>query len=212
MMSARERRVVIGGATVLVVAVLALRVVPVWRAWITDTRAVALVSIAELARTRSGIAGMSSVRDSLIVRNERYLALAPSILTGTSHGAVGAALASLVSGAATSAGLEVGALSIRLDTVRTSVFSRPSVRGDARGDVAGLTRFLAILERGPTLVVIRQLAVTQPEPGAANDRPEGLRIEFTVEGIALVRAMTETASADGPAATARTPHVPGTAP
>jgi hypothetical protein len=107
---------------------------------------------------------------------------------------LGAALASVVSGAAVIAGLELGAISIRLDTTRTNVFSRPSVRGDARGDITGLTRFLAALERGPTMLVIRQLAVTQPEPGAAGDRPETLRIEFTIEGIALERAAMEAAT------------------
>jgi hypothetical protein len=211
-MSPRERRVVVGGATVIVVALLAFRVVPAWLAWLEDTRAVARVSIAELDRTQSGIAGMPSIRDSLVARNDRYLELAPSILSGTRHGAVGAALASLVSGSATSAGLELGAVSIRLDTARTNAFSRPSVRGDARGDVAGLTRFLAALERGPTIVVIRQLAVTQPEPGAGNDRAEGLRIEFTVEGIALVRGTTETASADRSARSMRPLRAPEDAP
>lgn len=205
MLSQRERRVVLIGGAVLVAAVTCLRGIPAWRTWLTETRAMADVSIAELARTRSGIAGMPALRDSLIARNERYIVLAPSILTGTSHGAVGASLASIVSGAAAGAGLELGAVSIRLDTTEKSVFSRPSVRGDARGDVTGLTRFLVALERGPTMLVIRTLAVTQPEPGAGSDRSETLRIEFAVEGIALVRPATETAvaarSPENPAAT-----------
>jgi hypothetical protein len=152
------------------------------------------------------------LRDSLVASNQRYLALAPSILTGTSAGAVGATLASMVSGAATAAGLEVGAMSIRLDTTRTNVFSRPSVRGDARGDIAGLTRFLTAVEGGPTILVIRQLAVSQPEPGAPGDRPESLRIEFTIEGIALEREVTETSASRAPGDTLRVARSPGGVP
>jgi hypothetical protein len=211
-LSRRERRVVLGGVSILAVAVLGLRGIPAWRTWMTDTRAVADISIAELARTRAGIAAMPALRDSLIARNERYLALAPSILTGTSSGAVGASLASVVSGAAAGAGLELGALSIRPDTTRTAAFSLPSVRGDARGDITGLTRFLVALERGPTILVIRQLAITQPEPGAGSDRPETLRIEFTVEGLALARPATEPSVASVAGDSARAARARGIAP
>jgi len=211
MMSARERRVVLGGL-IVGAAVLGARIVPAWRGWLADTRSAAIVSNAELARARSGIAGMPLLRDSLVARNGRYLALAPGILTGTSSGAVGATLASIVSGAAAGAGLEVGAISIRLDTVKTSVFSRPSVRGDARGDIAGLTRFLVALERGPTVLVIQQLAVTQPEPGAADDRPESLRIDFTIEGIALTRAAIDTPTVGGSTERTTAPRASGGAP
>lgn len=211
-LSGRERRVVLVGVGVLIVAVTALRVIPAWREWVADTRAVAAVSVAELERTRRGIAAVPRLRDSLLVRNDRYLALAPSILTGSSSGGIAADLASLVSGAAAGAGIELGAISIRPDTTKDRVFSRPSVKGDARGDIMGLARFLAAVEGGSTILVVRQLAVTQPEPGAPGDRAEALRIEFVIEGIALERPSVEGSGAAAIGVASRGPLVRGRAP
>jgi hypothetical protein len=184
-LSRRERRLVVSGGVLLGVAVVCLRIAPAWWRWTEASREGATAAVTELERARATVNTLSTTRDSLAARNARYLALAPAILSGRTPGAVGAALASAVSGAAAGAGLEVGSMSIRPDTGGTALFAQPSVRGDARGDVAGLTRFLVTLERGPMIFVVRQLTVSQPEPGAAADRPESLRVEFVVEALAL---------------------------
>jgi len=190
-LSPRERRTVIGGGVLLGVAVVCLRIGPLWWQWTGTSRAEAAVAVAELADARASVVALSSSRDSLAARNARYLALAPAILAGRTPGAVGAALASAVFGAAAGAGMEVGAITIRPDTSRASFFTRPSVRGDARGDIAGLTRFLVALERGPLILVLRQLSVSQPDAGAPADHAESLRVEFVVEAIALEQETVE---------------------
>jgi hypothetical protein len=60
------------------------------------------------------------------------------------------------------------------------VFAPVSVRIDATADVRGLTNLLTRLERGPTLLVVRALSITQPEPNA---EMEALAVELTVEGL-----------------------------
>ena len=190
-LSGREQRMIVGAGIVLGLAVIALRIGPAWWRWAESSRDVAAMAMTELEQARASVATLAATRDSLAARNERYLALAPSILSGRTPSAVGAALASAVSGAAAGAGLEMGTITIRPDTGGTSFFARPSVRGDARGDVAGLTRFLLTLERGPLLIVLRHLAVSQADAGAPPDRAESLRVEFVVEGIALVHEAVE---------------------
>ena len=182
----REQRTVVAGLVVLGVAVLCLRVAPAWWTWTQASRREAAIAAMDLDEARQSVSALSAKHDSLVALNGRYLALAPSILTGRNHGLVGAALASVVSGCAAGAGLELGAITIRPDTGRLAVFGRPSVRGDARGDVAGLTRFLVALERGPLTLALRQLSISQPEPAAPSDRQETLRIEFVIEGVALL--------------------------
>ena len=102
-------------------------------------------------------------------------------------------LATFVSGTATAADVAVGALQVQVDTAERggaggdagSPFARVSVQGDLTGDVHGLTYFLSEIEGGLFLLSVRELAITQPEPAAPSDRPETLRAQFVVEGIAL---------------------------
>jgi hypothetical protein len=186
-LSPRERRVIAAGAIVLVVGLLVGRVAPAWAAWVADERERAILARGRLAAARNAIANLAAERDTLMTRNGRYLAIAPALLAGSSVQAAGVALASVVSGAAASAGLDVGALQLAADTTSGGVFARVSVRGDLRGDVAGVTDFLLALERQSVLLAIRRFAVSQPDPGAASDRPEALRLEVTVEGLTLDR-------------------------
>lgn len=127
------------------------------------------------------------VADSLRARNARYLALAPALLDGDTPAAAAATLAGLVSGAASGAQVRMGAIQLRIDTTARGAFVRVGVRADATGDVEGITGMLATLERGPEVLVFRELAITQPEPGAGDDRPEALRVELVVEGLAVRR-------------------------
>ena len=44
---------------------------------------------------------------------------------------------------------------------------------------------LTALEGGATLLAIRDLSITQPEPAAPSDHAEALRLEMTIEGLML---------------------------
>jgi type II secretion system (T2SS) protein M len=184
-LSARERRVVLGAATLIVLSIFASRVAPAWRTWNGERRNAADRGSIEVAAARVAITTLDATRDTLAARNARYLALAPALLAGETPGAAGASLAALVSAAVADAEMKLGAMQLRVDTTLGSVFTRVSVRADAHGDVGGVTRLLLALERGPVLLAVRQIAISQPDPAAPPDRPEVLRVDFTVEGLAL---------------------------
>jgi hypothetical protein len=59
------------------------------------------------------------------------------------------------------------------------------VHADVVGDITGITILLASLEHGPVRVRVRDVTVTQPDATAPADRVEALRVELTVDGLAL---------------------------
>lgn len=215
-MSARDRRTLLLGIGVVAVLVGFAKGVPAWRRWSTDARAAAAEIVAEASRAERSVALLPVMRDSLAARNGRYLGLAERILAGDTPATAAADLASFVTGTAAQSDLALGAISVRVDTLgegrtrRTAVsrangpslapaFARAVVQGDATGDIDGVTSFLDALESGPLLLVVRELAITQPDPAAPGDRPEMLRVQFTVEGLALrrgARGTTEETSGD----------------
>jgi hypothetical protein len=161
------------------------RSLPAWLAWQREARASAAEVQTELAHARAGAAARKAVHDSLAARGQRLLALAPALLSGDSPASAAATLAALVSGAAAQANVRLGAVQVRPDSVALGAFTRVAVRASATGDVTGVTQMLLSLERGPTLLAVRELSITQPEPTAPADRAEALRLEFLVEGLML---------------------------
>jgi hypothetical protein len=180
-----ERRVLLLGAVSISTLVLLSRGGPAWLAWQREARASAAEAAGELAGAQLLVRLRGVLGDTLNARSARYLALAPAVLSGRSPAAAGATLAGLVSGAAAAAGVRLGAVQVLSDSAGPSTFTRVSVRADATGDVRGLTRLLEALERGPTLLAVREISVTQPEPAATPNRAESLRVEIVVAGLAL---------------------------
>jgi hypothetical protein len=172
----------VGAVTVFTMVALS-RGLPAWSSWQRRVREDARVSRTEAARAQALLGIGRAVEDSLAVRDERFVALAPKLLGGESPAAAGATLAGLVSGAAASSGVRVGAVQIRPDTTSTGAFTRVSVRADATGDIRGVTKLLSTLERGPALLAIRSFSIDQPEPAASSDRMEALRVTLEVEGL-----------------------------
>jgi hypothetical protein len=54
---------------------------------------------------------------------------------------------------------------------------------DVTGDIRGVMAMLASLERGPTLLAVRSLSISQPDLTAGDDRVEALHVEIDVEGL-----------------------------
>lgn len=194
-MSARDRRALIVGVLSIGSLVTLSRGLPAWRAWRTAANEESSRSAADLTRARSLLMVSGAIGDSLAARNDRFLALAPALIGGKSPAAAGATLAGIVSGAAATAGVRLGAVQIRPDTASSNTFTRISVRADATGDIEGVTKMLATLERGPTLLAIHSLSIDQSEPAAASDRMESLRVSIVVEGLVITpRAVTSRAA------------------
>jgi hypothetical protein len=184
-MSARDRRVLLLGAASVALVVGAGRGLPAWREWYAGSRASAVQLRGELARAEESLRHSAVTRDSLTARKRRLVALLPLLASGETPQMAGAGLASSVASAAEAAGVRVGTVQVRPDSAGRTVFTRVAVRADVTGDVRGVAAFLGALEQDATLLAVRELAVSQPEPAAAADRAEALRVELLVEGLAL---------------------------
>lgn len=186
LLSSRDLRTLLAGAGVIGALLLVSRGIPAWRRWDADSRAGAAEMTAALARAEADQRTLKALGDSAEARRERLVEAAPLVVDGNTPAAASATLASLVSGAAATAGVSVGAADLAQgDSASRGYFYPVSVRGDATGDLPGILRFLALLEGAPELLVVREAAITQPDAGGPADRPETLRLEFTVEGLAL---------------------------
>ena len=183
--ASRDQRVLVAGIVVIVTLLAVARGIPMVRQWQSDSRESADALIQEEARMRLTIARAPLTRDSLAARQRRFIALAPLLLRGETPAMGSAVLASLVSTAATAASVRLGPLQVHSDTAARGVFSRIGVRAEVTGDVRGVGAFLSILERGPTLVAVRELTISQLEPAAAPDRAEVLHVTVGAEALML---------------------------
>jgi Type II secretion system (T2SS), protein M subtype b len=189
-LSTRDRRTLLGGLSVIGALVVLARGVPAWRGWVRDVKAAAEEQSQAAADADALIAQARAERDTLARRNARYLALAPALVAGNTFAEASATLASFVSGAASGAGVKLGAVQLRpvADTVARRAFVRVGVHADVIGDIEGITALLATLERGPTRLRVRGITVTQADAAAPSDRVEALHADFTVEGLALAHS------------------------
>lgn len=180
-LSPRDRRALWIGVIVIGGTLLLTRGIPALSAWTRERRASADELRRELIELEQGIAEQRSRKALLSSRAAELAALDHGVLPGETPASAAASLARLVGIAADSSNVHVRSTQLRVDSVRAEeVYITVAVRIDASSDVRGLTQLLARLERGPTLLVIRSLYVTQPEPLA---EMEALRIELEVAGL-----------------------------
>jgi Type II secretion system (T2SS), protein M subtype b len=194
-LSGGDRRTLAVGATVIAGLVLLAKGGPAWRVWQQDTAAGATELAADALRSDAEIAAYPALHDSLRERAARLRSLTPSVLPGDDPASAAATLATIISDAASDAGVKLGTVQPRVDsephslggdrTAPPPTFARVSARADAAGDVVALTQFLADLEHGPALLWVRELSITQPDPAAPSSRIETLHAELTVAGLAL---------------------------
>lgn len=209
-LSPRDRRVLVVGGVLVAAMLLFGRGLPAYVSWRRAAMEEARLSVDDAAEAERAIRRLKPVLDSLDARRARFVDLAPAVLEGRTPAAAAGSLASLVGGAAAKAGVRVSSVQPRPDSAGPGTFTRVSVRVDAAGDVYGLGAFLAALEGGPELLSVREIAVTQSDPAATPDRVEELRIELTVDGLALTAPGADPASPDSVAASA-SPASPDTA-
>ncbi|HEV7702777.1 MAG TPA: type II secretion system protein GspM [Gemmatimonadaceae bacterium] len=184
-MSSRDRRALTFGVGAIAVLFAIGKGVPRLLAWERAARSDASDQLDEFDRATAEISRAAIVRDSAKARGARIIALAPALIEGDSPATASATLAGLISGAAARSNVKIGALQLHADTNSRGTFVRVGVRGDATGDIAGITAMLAALEGGRTMLAVRELSITQPETSAPADRMEALRVELSVEGLML---------------------------
>jgi hypothetical protein len=181
----REQKFVLVGGLLISTLIAGTRGIPAWRAWHEDARASAAELVEEAERAERSVASLAVTLDSLEQRRDRLAALSSALVGTGPPPSAAATLAARVAGAAATARVEISAVQLQVDTAGAGVFTRVSVRASASGDVRGIVRMLADLERGPPLLAVREWSVSQSDPAAAAYQPETLRVDFVVEGLAL---------------------------
>ncbi|MDB4878546.1 MAG: hypothetical protein JWM41_4992 [Gemmatimonadetes bacterium] len=116
----------------------------------------------------------------------RFAAIDSSLIGGNSPAAAAANLASAVEDFADDAPMRISALQIHADTAARPGLSRVAVRMTAVADVAGLAAFLRAVDGGVRHLAVRELAISQAEPAAPDSKPEMLRIDVLIEGLAQI--------------------------
>lgn len=183
--SAREKRALVFGGACIVTMFVAARGVPALLAWKRDLHSEAAEDRSALAEARSILGGEQGVRDSAVLEGQRVIALAPLLLSGDTPTSASATLEGIISGAAATSNVQLGALELRSDSASRSAFTRVVVKGSANGDIRGLTLMLQQLERGPALLSVEEMSITQPELSAPPDHMEVLHMEIVVGGLML---------------------------
>jgi hypothetical protein len=179
----RERRAALLGLVVIGFGTTVARGIPALVRRQTGARVSLHERTRELSTARQEFRSLPALRDSGRVRRHRLISLAPRILDGGTAPAAGAGLAALVAGSAARAGVQLGSVEVRYDSLPAGYFVPVRVRADAVGSLPGLLRMLTLLEDGPELLSFPAWSITQPNPGGPPELPETLHLELTVEGL-----------------------------
>jgi hypothetical protein len=184
--SSRDSRTLGAGAAIIALVLALGKGVPAWQRWDEAQRDGALQLAGELEAAEQGAAALAAMRDSATTRVARVDSLTDALVQASSTPEAGAWLASALSRVADSSGIRVASLGIRPDSAARQGYARVAVRVSAMGDVEGLTTFLSRIEGGRPLMAVRDLVVSQPEPGGPDNKAEALRFDVLVEALARV--------------------------
>lgn len=184
-MSPRDRRTLLAGIGIIGGIIGLSRGVPQWREWDENARMEAANVVGELANAHERLVLLPAIRDSARARRARLEKSASRLLVAETSGIAGAMLATKVTDIADELGLKVSAIQIRADSVFRSAHARVAVRLTASGDVQHLTDLLSALESPTELLAVRELSVSPTDPVLPDGRPETLRFQVLVEGLAM---------------------------
>ncbi len=185
-MTPRDRRALLAGGAVVLVAVLALRVVPAASRYVAGVRLRATEQVLTLARARAALKLAAALQDSFQVAAGELVSLAPILVAGATAAEAAANLTSELSVVADRAGLRVLELNALPDSTR-GTFVPITLRGEFEGDVNGVAQFLAAVERSPVVLSVRSLNVLAGDPMERTPGPERLRAELLITGWRLNR-------------------------
>jgi hypothetical protein len=171
------------------------RGLPALTRWQNEKRNEAETLLGDLVAARSGVRQLPALRDSLRARQARLAAIDSAIFIGQTASAAAASLASTVEDLADEASVKVSAMQLHADSASSGALVEVGVRLTGVADVYGLLALLRDIEGGTILLAVRDLAVTQPEPAAPANKPETLRVDMMVVGLARVENAAESKGA-----------------
>ncbi len=188
--TARDRKLLAIGACVIVPLLAARYALPAARDWIDVRTAAASERLRSAAAAGEEARLYAPMRDSLAARRRRRAAYDSMFVAARSASEAGAALANALGDLADNSAVRIVSIQVRPDTgsasAGTATLSRVSIRATGVADVSGLTALLRDVEGGNTLMAIRELTVTQPEPTLPDSKAETLRFDLVVEALAII--------------------------
>jgi hypothetical protein len=183
--SRRDRRTLIGGALGMAAIICSSRAIPAWWEWDAGARDSARELSAQVASLEAQLRQLPALRDSARTRGIRARAGHERLIEASTVGAAGADLATRVTDVADELGIRVSAVQIRPDSLFRGGYARVAVNLAAAGDVTHLTDLLNSLETSDVLLAVRELTVTPGDVLTPDGRPETLRFQLLVEGLAV---------------------------
>lgn len=181
-MTPRDRRALIVGGVVVMAAAFVLRVLPPVLRGAGRSYAELRERTALLGRTRAQLGSLPELRDSAGVVTQALVALAPQVLSGATAAEAGADLSGRMSLAASRAPARVDRIDLLPDSVVGGRLHRTRVHAAFETDVRGLIAFLRAIDSGAEVLMLDELRVMAPDPGAPERGPELLKVEVTVSG------------------------------
>ncbi len=183
-MTRRDRRTLLVGASVVAGLLVFARGVPALRGWTAEQVAASAQATQLLAASSISIAELSAARDTLAARSARLAAI-DSVLPRVASASIAVSeLASRLEDLADSCRVRVAGIQLRPDSVASVGFVEVSARVNGTTDVAGLAALLHAIAASEQPLAARELTVTAPEPNAPPSKPEALRFDLVVAGLA----------------------------
>jgi len=181
-MTERDRRALILGGSVVIGAVLVLRVLPWGMRSALAAEAGLRQRAALLARARADLAEATILRDSAVQLGQALVGLAPKILSGNSVAEAVADLSGRVNLAASRNQAKLERVDLQTDSTVAGRLRRVALRAAFECDIRGLVGILQALTFGKAALAVRELRVTAVDAGSGDKNPEVLQVEITVAG------------------------------
>lgn len=188
-MTARERRVVVGGTVVVTVALLVTYgLMPLMRSW--QTREVLLQASRDRAAQLAGLVAKAPELERAAALAEQRLADAPRrVVHARSTALAASALHSLLQDAADGAGVAVNRVSVDADADSSGALTASL---SVYGDVYGLTTLLRTLSTGPRVADVQRLTIQHTS--ALRGAPDVIQITLGIRApVMLTSALTGSA-------------------
>jgi hypothetical protein len=153
--------------------------------WSGNARTSAASLVTDVTRQEASIRALSQTRDSLVARRVRLADLDSAILSGDTPVLAGASLAELMSDVADATKTQISNVDVRTDSTARGAFVVVQVQASLTGDLLAVMRFFSHLESGPKLLALREVGISvQGDQSALQGKPEALRADIVVEGLA----------------------------
>lgn len=181
----RERQALLLGALIIIPSFVFARGLPAVHRWEQREAARWSELRADLERMRRATDALRAAHSGSAAERDEINALRRSLVTAATVAEAAGELADYVNGIALFSGASIRSVVLRGDSTFVGGTARLVLQLSVATDTEGVLAILRELAVGPRQVAVQSVAITQTDPGAPQDRPEALSVEFTVESVIL---------------------------